>query len=139
MPKCSQIYFSDDIVKNCFYSFLLPCFEYCHSALISAAESHLKLSDRVFIQIKFLLPNLDINLLHRRLVDHYLCFSKLCLISITHCTINAVKHFSTPKNVKKVRSFLSLAGYFRAFVRNFCFHCLSSHTSPQKRCSLHLA
>ncbi len=33
--------------------------------------------------------------------------------------INAVKHFPTPQNVENVRSFLGLAGYSRAFVRNF--------------------
>ncbi len=33
--------------------------------------------------------------------------------------INAVKHFPTPQNVENVCSFISLAGYYRAFVRNF--------------------
>ncbi len=33
--------------------------------------------------------------------------------------INAVKHFPTPQNVENVRSFLGLAGYYRASVRNF--------------------
>ncbi len=33
--------------------------------------------------------------------------------------INAVKHFPTPQSVENVRSFLDLAGYYRAFVRNF--------------------
>ncbi len=35
------------------------------------------------------------------------------------CKINAVKHFPTPQSVENVRSFLGLAGYNRAFVRNF--------------------
>lgn len=67
LRKCSQLYSSDD-VKKCSHSFILPHFEYCHSVWISAAESHLKLLDKVFKQIKFLLPNLEINLRHRRLV-----------------------------------------------------------------------
>ena len=33
--------------------------------------------------------------------------------------IKAVAHFPTPKSVENVRSFLGLAGYYRAFVRNF--------------------
>ncbi len=35
--------------------------------------------------------------------------------------INAVKHFATPQNVVNVPSFLCLAGYYRAFVRNFAY------------------
>ena len=77
LRKCSRIYSSDDIVRNCFYSFILPHFEYCHSVWISAAESHLKLLDRTFNQIKFLLPNLEINLRHRRLVGSLSYFFKI--------------------------------------------------------------
>ncbi len=33
--------------------------------------------------------------------------------------INAVKHFPTPQNVENVRSFVGLADYYSAFVRNF--------------------
>ncbi len=33
--------------------------------------------------------------------------------------INSVNHFPTLHNVENVRSFLGLAGYYRAFVRNF--------------------
>ena len=77
LRKCSRIYSSDDIVKSCFYSFILPHFEYCHSVWISAAESNLKLLDRAFNQIKFLLPNLEIKLRHRRMVGSLSYFFKI--------------------------------------------------------------
>ena len=34
----------------------------------SASESHLKLIDKAFNQIKFMLPSVDLNIRHRRLV-----------------------------------------------------------------------
>ena len=77
LRKCRRIYSNDDIVRNCFYSFILPHFEYCPSVWISAAESHLKLLDRAFNQIKFILPNLQINLRHRRLVGLMSYFFKI--------------------------------------------------------------
>ena len=68
LRKCRRIYADDDIVMNSFYSFILPHFEYCSLVWNSAAETHLRLLDRVFNQVKFLLPSLNINLRHRRMV-----------------------------------------------------------------------
>ena len=68
LRKCRQIYSADDFIRNTFYSFLLPHFEYCHSVWLSASESLLRLLDRSFGQIRFLLPDLRLNLRHRRLV-----------------------------------------------------------------------
>ncbi len=42
--------------------------------------------------------------------------------------ITAVKNFPTPKSVEDVRSFRGLAGYYRAFVKNF-----ASIVSPLRR------
>ncbi len=42
--------------------------------------------------------------------------------------ITAVKNFPTPKSVERVRSFLGLAGYYRAYVKNF-----TSTASPRTR------
>ncbi len=39
--------------------------------------------------------------------------------------ISAVKNFPTPKSVENVHSFSGLAGYYRAFVKNFAF--IASH------------
>lgn len=44
---CRNIYSTDD-VRNSFYFFLLPHYEYCHSVWFSAPEYHLKLPDRAF-------------------------------------------------------------------------------------------
>ena len=68
LRKCRRIYGDDDIIRNCFYSFILPHFEYCSPVWGSAADTHLKLLDRAFNQVKFLLPSLRINLAHRRLI-----------------------------------------------------------------------
>ena len=68
LRKCRQIYSSDTVLRNCFYSFLLPHFEYCHSVFLSACDTNLKLLDRAFRQIKFLLPDLHLSLEHRRSV-----------------------------------------------------------------------
>ena len=77
LRRCRQIYSSDDIVRNCFYSFLLPNFEYCHSVFISASDTSLGLLGRAFNQIRFLLPNLNISLEHRRRVGFLTHFFKI--------------------------------------------------------------
>ena len=77
LRKCRHIYSTDSVIRNCFYSFLLPHFEYCHSIFLSASDTNLKLLDRAFGQIKFLLPDLRINLGHRRLVGSMTHFYKI--------------------------------------------------------------
>ncbi len=46
--------------------------------------------------------------------------------------IHAVTHFPTPSTVYHVRSFLGLAGYYRAFVRNFASIAFSLTCLPKK-------
>ena len=77
LRKCRRIFHADEVVRNSFYSFLLPHFEYCHSVWLSAAESHLRLLDRSFGQIRFLLPDLGLNIRHRRLVGALTHFYKI--------------------------------------------------------------
>ena len=56
--KCLSIYDSHSILQNCFFSFILPLFEYCAPVWRSVAETHLKLLDRSFNMVKFLLPKI---------------------------------------------------------------------------------
>ena len=66
LRKCRRIYDDDNIIRRCFFSFILPHFEYCSSVWLSAAESHLRLLDRSFNSVKFLLPDLNLDIGHRR-------------------------------------------------------------------------
>lgn len=68
LRKCRKIYADSDVAKHCFYSFMLPHFEYCSSVWMSAADCHLNLLNRAMNRIRFLLPDLDVNLDHRRVV-----------------------------------------------------------------------
>ena len=89
LRKCRRIYNSDSVIRNCFYSFLLPHFDYCHSIFLSACETNLMLLDRAFNQIKFLLPDLRLNLRHRRLVGVLTHFYKIASDSShpLHCLL----------------------------------------------------
>ena len=74
LRKSFRIFGDEAIILKCFNSFLLPCLEYCSPVWSSAAQSHLRLLDRVVSSVRFLLPNLHIDLWHRRKV------SSLCLL-----------------------------------------------------------
>ena len=77
LRKCNRVYRSQAILKNCFYSFLLPSFEYCAPVWCSAADSHLILLDRVLHRIEALIPDLNIDLRHRRSVASMCMFFKI--------------------------------------------------------------
>ena len=62
------------VLLKCFNSFILPCLEYCSPVWSSAADSHLKLLDKNLRCCKFLIPDLNISLPHRRSV------SSLCML-----------------------------------------------------------
>ena len=69
-----KIFNDQSILRKCFYSFILPCFEYCSPVWSSAADSHLRLLDRNLNACKFLIPDLIIDLWHRRSI------SSLCML-----------------------------------------------------------
>ena len=63
------------LILRSFYSFVLPVLEYCSSVWCSAADSHLKLLDRVVRSTGFIASGvLECNLAHRRSV------AELCML-----------------------------------------------------------
>ena len=77
LRKSHKVFQSQAILRNCFYSFLLPCFEHCSPVWGFAARSHLDLLDRTLNHIKTLIPDLEINLQHRRNVASMCMFFKI--------------------------------------------------------------
>ena len=69
LRKCYRTLGQDDALIKSFYAFILPCFEYCAPVWCSAADTHLKLLDRALNNIRFLLPNISLDLEHRRKVS----------------------------------------------------------------------
>ena len=74
LRKSYKIFGDTSVLRKCFNSFILPCLEYCSPAWSSAAASHLKLLDRNVRACKFLIPDLEVDLWHRRSV------SSLCML-----------------------------------------------------------
>ena len=69
MRKSWQVFHDRSLLLRSFYGFVLPVLEYCSAVRCSAANSHLKLPDRVVRSAGFLAGGvLDCNLAHRRSV-----------------------------------------------------------------------
>ena len=65
IKEINKISGDQSILKNCFNSFILPCFEYCSPAWSSAVDFHLKLLDKHLNAIKFLILDRCTKLWHR--------------------------------------------------------------------------
>ena len=73
--KSWQVFHDRSLILRSFWSFVLPVFEYCSVVWCAAADSHLKLLDRVARSADFLAGGvLDCNLAHRRSV------AELCML-----------------------------------------------------------
>ena len=68
LRKCHSAFGNDDAVKQTFFVFILPSFEYCMPVWLSAASSHLELLDRVLSNLEFILPDFNFSLVKRRKV-----------------------------------------------------------------------
>ena len=66
---CTETWFIDEVWKDIWWSYILSCFEYCSPVWFSAADSHLKLFDRNLNTCKFLIPDLNTDLWHRRSIS----------------------------------------------------------------------
>ena len=75
MRKSWQVFHDRSALLRSFWSFVLPALEYCSAMRCSAADSHLKLLDRVVWSTGFLAGGvLDCNLAHRRSI------ARLCML-----------------------------------------------------------
>ena len=75
MRKSWQVFHDRSLLQRSFWSFVLQVLEYCSAVWCSAADSHLKLLDRVVRSAGFLAGGvLDCNLAHRRSV------AELCML-----------------------------------------------------------
>ena len=69
LRKCFKIFRDEDIARKTFYSFILPCFEYCSPVWMSAAPSHLRLLERSLNCMRFIVPDLSLDLETRRVLS----------------------------------------------------------------------
>ena len=75
MRKSWQVFHDRPLILRSFWSFVQPVLEYCSAVWCSAADSHLKLPDRVVRSAGFLAGVvLDCNIVHRRSV------AELCML-----------------------------------------------------------
>ena len=77
LRKCRKTLGNDDAVLKTFFAFILPSFEYCMPVWFSAADCHLKLLDRAFSRIRFVLPKASFDLKRRRMVGCLFLFYKI--------------------------------------------------------------
>ena len=77
LRKSIKIFNDPVVARKCFFSFLLPIFEYCSPVWGSAASQHLSLLDKVLKHITNLVPDLHIDLSHRRSVASLCMFYKI--------------------------------------------------------------
>ena len=78
LRKTWGVFRDTEIVKRCFWSFLLPVLEYCAPVWSSAADCHLALLDRVVRNVNFLCSgSIKCDLEHRRHVSSLCMFYKI--------------------------------------------------------------
>ena len=80
LRKSWRVFHDRLLIRRCFWGFVLPVFEYWSAVWCSAADTHLKLLDRVVSGSCFLAGGvLNCNLSHRRFV------AELCILYKIRC------------------------------------------------------
>ena len=115
LRKCMSIYDSQSIIQNCFSSFLLPFCEYCAPVWRSAADSHLKLLNRSINMVRFILPDLKMDLRHRHHVGSLSLFFKI-INNIHHHFFSKIPAHAVPQ--RNTRQAVNQND--RCFVMNRC-------------------
>ena len=85
LRKSYKVFGEQDILKNCFNAFILPCFEYCAPVWSSAANSYFNLLDKNLRAIKFLIPYLMWICGKGGQLALYAFYIKLFIMQIIHC------------------------------------------------------
>ena len=127
LRKSYKVFGEQDILKKCFNAFILPCFEYCAPVWSSAANSHLNLLDRNLRAIKFLIPDLNVDLWHRRAISS-LCILYKIIHNADHPLHQDLPNFYAPQRVTRIalnsnsRAFTPMrfntTQYSRSFIPN---------------------
>ena len=97
LRKSLKIFGDQAILIKCFNSFILPCLEYCSPVWSSAADVHLKLLDKNLRACKFLIPDLKVDLWHRRSI------SSLCMLFKIFQNPGHPLHSELPNMARPVR------------------------------------
>ena len=110
--QCFKAFGNDDTVLRSFYVYILPCFKYFSLVWFSESDCHLRFLDHDLGNIRFLPPDLFIDIKDRRKIvnlsllyeilnniDHFLC-----------CTVNSRNlqclHTSLGKHPDKMKELL---------------------------------
>ena len=82
LRKSSWVFHDRSLIERCFRGFVLPVLEYCSAVWCSAADTHLKLLDRVVSGARFLTGGVfECDIAHRRSV------AVLCMLHKIRCDL----------------------------------------------------
>ena len=121
--KCFKTLANHDAVQRFFYVFILPCFEYCSPVWSSESDCHLRLLDRALDNIRFVLPDLSIDLEERRKIASLSLLYKI-LNNINHPLHRKLPQFAVPTRATRQAT--------RQNERTFVL--LRHHTTQFQRC-----